>query len=305
MSTGIRRLIIEQIELAIENIQRAGSAEQKHHAVHECRKAFKKIRALLRLVRDNVSYYKEENVFFRDLGRQIADLRNAAALVEAIDNLYNQFESKLYKSAFQNLENQLVQHKIDLANHHFKVDHTLAKIRDMLEAKLVDFKTRPLEINDFNELESNIKRVYKRGKQAMSRAQGNRGLHEFHEWRKRAKYLRYQLTVLHRIWPGMLKVLKQELHILTDLIGNDHDLYLLEHISGDFEDPFTDTSEQSLFKALIVHSHATLQKHALLIGEKFYFDSPSTFWARLELYSKNHQQLLIDDALPPLNELEL
>lgn len=114
-SEGLKRLMIKECKTALESIESAGTFEEKHEAVHEARKAFKKIRACLRLVRDEINYYKEENKFFRDLGREISDIRDATANIEALKMLEDQYDSEIYENAFNDLEKELYKNREALA----------------------------------------------------------------------------------------------------------------------------------------------------------------------------------------------
>ena len=49
---GIKRIVKEQIDQALEQLRE--SPEGRNEAVHDARKRFKKIRAVLRLVRDEI-----------------------------------------------------------------------------------------------------------------------------------------------------------------------------------------------------------------------------------------------------------
>ena len=51
-----------------------------------------------------------------------------------------------------------------------------------------------------------------------------------HEWRKRAKDLRYQLQFLCKAWPGVIDAAVAEAHDLGDILGDDHDLALLRQL---------------------------------------------------------------------------
>jgi CHAD domain-containing protein len=50
----------------------------------------------------------------------------------------------------------------------------------------------------------------------------------FHEWRKRVKDLSYHLQMLNPIWPEQICAAASELKELSDYLGDDHDLVLLE-----------------------------------------------------------------------------
>jgi hypothetical protein len=77
---NIRRILRDQMDRALESL--TGPHEgSRDEAVHETRQSFKKIRAVLRLVRPVIDEksYREENTCFRD--RRRADLEQEALLL--------------------------------------------------------------------------------------------------------------------------------------------------------------------------------------------------------------------------------
>ena len=82
----IQRIAEEQLEKAVAEIQ--DGELDRHEAVHQVRKRFKKIRGLIRLVRPAFEKtYQRENAMFRDAGREISAVRDAQSLIEAFDRL--------------------------------------------------------------------------------------------------------------------------------------------------------------------------------------------------------------------------
>src|SRR6056297_2462572 len=83
---SIRRIVQFEIDGAIDDL--TGGQPDVHEAIHEARKHFKKIRAVLRLVRKQLGeVYRRENAWFRDAGREFSDERDAQAMLEAFDAL--------------------------------------------------------------------------------------------------------------------------------------------------------------------------------------------------------------------------
>ena len=70
-SDSMRRIAAEQIEGAIAQVRRK---DDLNDGIHEARKHFKRIRALLRLARGALptETYISENQFYRDLGRLLS-----------------------------------------------------------------------------------------------------------------------------------------------------------------------------------------------------------------------------------------
>ena len=65
------------------------SGAEPEEVVHDARKRFKKIRAVLRLVRGGIDrrVFDRENVRFRDAGRPLSEVRDVGVLVQALDRL--------------------------------------------------------------------------------------------------------------------------------------------------------------------------------------------------------------------------
>ena len=99
-SAGIRRIAIERIEY-IETWL-TDDTNEREKAVHEARKSFKRLRALLRLIRYGISDvdYKRENLCFRDASRLLSGARDSAVMLETFDKLPLLFESEWQADAF-------------------------------------------------------------------------------------------------------------------------------------------------------------------------------------------------------------
>src|SRR5436190_24224574 len=84
---GTRRVARRELEKARRTLRDRGSGEDER--VHEVRRSLKKVRALLRLVRDGVGddHYHRENERVRDAARPLTTVRDAKVLLGALDKL--------------------------------------------------------------------------------------------------------------------------------------------------------------------------------------------------------------------------
>lgn len=303
-SEGLKKLMIEECQTAITNIKNADSGEKKHEAVHEARKAFKKIRACLRLVRDEIDYYSEENRYFRDLGREISEIRDATAHIEALKLLKKQYESELYKNSFAKLREQLLSRRAEMSKVIFEKENRLGVIYESVGKKIKKIPDWPLDIESFEDIRPSIKRTYSRGLNGLEESSESGKIEDFHEWRKRVKYLRYQIDILNRLWPQLFETYEDELHDLTDLTGFLHDMHNLHRIASELDNPFKDDEERILFNALTDKQQSYLKNHALMKGRKFYTDTPSSFCDKLEVYWKIHQKEIENQKLPQKKHLQ-
>src|ERR1044071_9440613 len=83
---AIARIVREQIARAREQLMDRKAPIEKR--VHDARKRFKEIRAVLRLVREPFgAQFDVENAWYRDAGRTLASAGDADAVLEALGKL--------------------------------------------------------------------------------------------------------------------------------------------------------------------------------------------------------------------------
>jgi hypothetical protein len=98
---GVRRIARGQLELATELV-RGDHGDDHGAAVHDARKALKRLRALVRLSRDAIGQerYQAENVTFRDVGRSLSSARDAEVMLQTLDELANRFAHEVPAGAW-------------------------------------------------------------------------------------------------------------------------------------------------------------------------------------------------------------
>lgn len=129
-----------------------------------------------------------------------------------------------------------------------------------------------------------LKRVYKRGRKRLAQAYADPSVENFHEWRKRAKYWRYQLRILRNLWPAMLNPLRESLHDLSDYLGDDHDLAELRARVQQDDIAFNSPESRQTLLALIDQRRAKFRTLARPIGERAYVEKPKHYVRRMAGY---------------------
>src|SRR5205085_153720 len=121
---------------------------------------------------------------------------------------------------------------------------------------------------------------------AFGAAAGDPTIENLHEWRKQAKYLRYQLEILRPVWPERMGELADEADRMGDLLGDDHDLAVLRQLLTDDPGRFPEAGDREVLLALIDRRRAELEQEATLLGERFFQDRPRDFARPLKGYWK-------------------
>ena len=113
-------------------------------------------------------------------------------------------------------------------------------------------------------------------------APGHTAAEVFHTWRKRAKYLRYQLELLGPAWPAVLDATSDELHRLTDLLGDGNDATQLAAAPALAQRGME--SVASFMTSLCTAHRDGLWRRAVDLGTRLYAEPPKPFVDRVGVY---------------------
>jgi CHAD domain-containing protein len=273
---GIRRIARTQLEEVFDQV-RSIPKGNVDDGVHEARKAFKRLRATVRLSRGAIgdATYKRENVAFRDAGRRLSDVRDASVLVETVEDLEKR-DADL-NGAMANLCERLEgERKQAIESLEGNKAVVAAVIADTEKAQLRT-ATWEFETDGFDALEPGLRRIYRRGRKAMQRAEEDPSDENLHQWRKRVKDLWHAEQILEPASPKKLKKLAKRTHAVADLLGDDHDLaelrlYVVSHRIG-----FDEGAEQAALLTAIDTRREKLQRKAFRAGSKLYKRRPRRF----------------------------
>jgi CHAD domain-containing protein len=261
---GLRRIVREQLQGALEQAQQLARDE----AIHDARKRLKRVRALLQLVRPVVkkSLYKYQNAALRDVARPLAELRDAAVLIETIGSVAQD-------DALAAARQELTARKRSLDEQN-PLDSAAASIQAAL-ARVSAWTDVP---NRWASVGKGLKRTYRQTRRAYADAVRQPTVEKRHEWRKQAKYLRHQLETLQPLCPEILEELAKQAEKLGKLLGDDHNLALLRQtlpsVSG-----YGDHEE---VLAAIDRRRDELLQEACELAERFFQDSPKQFERRIK-----------------------
>ena len=277
---GVKRIAREQLKKAESEIE--NEEMDRHETVHQVRKRFKKLRGLIRLVRPAFEKtYQEENANYREIGRDLSAVRDAQSMIEAFDRLVEQPESA-EGTPFGGVRGHLLERRTQIAGEQSDVTETLASMTKDIESAKERLKDWELKDKGFEAIAGGFEMTYARGQIAMENAAGNKAaIEEFHEWRKRVKYHWYHCRLLVNVWKPLMKARWNQAKVLSDLLGNDHDLSLLDQLLIEHEQDLPSALEVAAFRELIQSSQKTIRRQAFLIGARLYADKPKHLSRRL------------------------
>ena len=296
VSDGITRNVRRQIEKALKHLGAKGKPSQRgvsqNEAVHEVRKCFKRVRAALRLVREELGddLYHEENFCFRDAARPLTLVRDAEVLVETADKLAPQLPGAIRSGAFAKIHEALLANRRDVTRRILDEDKAFAAVKKMATLALARLPNWRIEHDGWAAVESGLRRVYRTGHRALALAAENPSVENLHEVRKQAKYLWHGLQLLEDGWTDSEKDLVDQAHKLSTLLGEDHDLAILRETLA--ADPLAYGGHGVLKNvfAVIDRGREQLERQAFALGQEIYKDPPKVFTSRIEALM-NYQEV--------------
>lgn len=224
VADGVRAVAKDQLDRALEAID--ADDVDVHESVHEARKRCKKVRALLRLVRDDVpDTYEARNAELRDTARLVSAERDVGAHVETHDLLAASFGEDAL-APYAAVRDQLVELRDGPVEE--RITDRLGEVRERLATVRWQVDGWELPEGDaVDVLRDGYERTYRRARERWRDALDEPTSHGWHEWRKRVKYNRYHTNLLQQAWPPVMELREELLHDLTDDLGDDNDLWEL------------------------------------------------------------------------------
>jgi len=276
VDAGFRRIVLEQIDSALEHLQ--GPLDQRQRAVHETRKSFKRIRALLRLLRPQLGeVFERENARIRDLSALLSPYRDADAMLETLEKLHQALpeliDDALYDAAHASLLRSREQVVEDAAGYPDAARQVCAGLGQARSG----VANWPLP-NSVEQVQNLLRKTYKRARKAFGQACDSGDVEDFHTWRKRVKDLLYQSQILRDTSLALPKSFRKSLDGFAELLGDHHDLTVFEELLAQPE-VFADQQHASEVLELVRGRRLQLQEDAIHSGGELFALPAKQFFA--------------------------
>ncbi len=275
----LRRLVDEHLRHAQSEAAVAGDPEAR---VHEIRRALKKARAVLRLGRAAFgSVRKSESDAIRDVARRLSDHRDATAVLEVFATNAERFATPVEPAALSAFDACLKTRRDDIYTQTESVEAELTGVAAALGGVRDRLAVAEVDGRGFEAVEPGLRSSYRAGRRAARAAARKEDPEVMHAWRKRAKDLRYQLSVIEPVYPEILGAYRQQAHALTDLLGEHQDFDVLATAARSAD--LRPKDRQRLQQAC-TRRQAKLRALALPLGKRIYADKPTPWVDRLHTW---------------------
>lgn len=272
----LRRVASGQLDIALEGLN---GHPPEPEGIHDARKALKRGRALLRVSRHLLGReaFQRETRTLRDAGRTLSDARDAEVLAETAESLGSDGQDSLPAGALDRLRDA-VEPQPDP-----EPEAGPAEARSMISeaSSRVPAWTLPPP-GEPARLGPGIQRIYRQGRKALRRLRKKPDDEHWHELRKRSKDLWHSAELLEASRPKRMRKLAKRAHRLSSLLGDDHDLAVLQERVRERPAQF-EPGELELIGELIDRRRSGLQRKAWRLAKRLYKLKPGKFVRRLDL----------------------
>ncbi|KQT66153.1 MULTISPECIES: CHAD domain-containing protein [unclassified Aureimonas] len=288
LDAELTRIAEEQLTKAAAELSGGGD---RHEAIHDVRKRFKKLRALFRLMRSgDPALLRAENARLRDAARALSAVRDRAALIESLDALEAHFGSDVATDAFRPARAELerrrdaaVEAEGDLGA---KIATTLATIEECRAALSAAAFQRPLKRAPLIVAEG-IHHTQRAARHALGEAATSGEAEAFHALRKHAKDHAAHLGLLLDLWPAAMRTAREAAAAIGDDLGLDHDYALLRAEMIAEPSAFGSEADRSVVLGLMDRRQGVLRAASLTSARRLFAESPKAAAARFERLARD------------------
>jgi CHAD domain-containing protein len=275
---AVRRLCRRRIEAALKSLE----GRNRVKAVHNVRREIKKLRAILRLMRGEIgkgAYRRSVNTL-RAAADRLTSVRDAHIRLQAFEALTSQYKRRVPARPFPEIKRALRRNCRMVERTYFK-NHSVVKLKKILRKAGRQVGGLKIKSDGWAAIAPGLEKGYRRGRAALAMVRVAPSPEHFHDWRKRVKELWHQIRLLRSMRPKELGVAANELESLGELLGDDHDLFMLQvFLAGKFKNKEAADGLDELIRARQQGLHSV----ALELGANCYSENPDVFRRRLGNY---------------------
>ncbi len=287
-------MALEQADIVIDRLSAPPDGDLRV-AIHEARKAIKRLRTIVRLLEGQLgdrSTEREQDAL-RAAAALMAGARDAEVLLETLDGLVERHRGRLAGRP------GVLSLRLQLAAERGSAERELLapaqRLRVVEELRLFRARAAAWELAEGDGIgvaEQGLRRIYRQGRRRFRRAARKHGgrMRTMHQWRKRVKDLRYAAETLQRRGgkadedrrgARRLARLAKSADRLGEVLGEEHDLAVLgEWVSAHGAAAGAGRKTRRRLQRTIDERRKHLRRRALREGAKLYRRRPGEFVSR-------------------------
>ncbi len=270
LDSEIRRILTEQNHRALFLLEHWQNNPRER--VHAARQTFKRLRALLHLIRPGARYvYEVENSFYRDLARSLAYVRDTEAVIEALAILEQELTDPELRESLQLVRTRLRQRAArELADPVLDVPQRVRSVCDSLRHAARRLDRTPLPDVNRKTLRTAVRKTLRRCEEGFGQVLITGAAPDFHAWRRDVKYAWHQTQLLQELMPEWATAHGPPLGRLGKLLGHSQDLTVLDALLQEQPDELGIDDRVAQLRMVILDHRDSAQAEARRLGARIF-----------------------------------
>jgi CHAD domain-containing protein len=283
------RLISQSAQdIGVEQIDRvlAGFSDKtgRGTAVHDARKATKRLRALLHLIKPGLTKgtFAAIEAQIKQIAHALAGARDAQAMLDTVRKLEGHKGAARVKPVTAALRDNL---QAKCAEAERGLDGAASnKLRKQLKDAKAAFANLTLEPDEFEIVAATFAADYQKARRAFKHAYRVAEDEAFHDWRKYVQRHWRQLLLVAPSWPKAMRPHVALARTLSEILGEDHDLYVLAGLVKQNADTLGTRDEVEAYISLCHTRQTELRRAAHDLGVRLLAEKPGSLARRVTAY---------------------
>lgn len=238
-----------------------------HRALHGARKRLKRLRGLLRLVREgDAGFFRRENARYRDVARSLATARDAGALVETVERFMAEAADVAVVRDLALVREALVRRRDRLMREAASAgDGVPAAIRALEEGReaLAQLALPAGRKASARLVAGGVGDTFAGARKSLKRARKGTDPEHFHDLRKAVKYHWMHLGLVGGLWPGKTGRRRQAMKALGERLGELNDIDVMRAVMAAEGEAIATPGHAAVFLGLLERKEATLRAECL------------------------------------------
>ena len=165
----------------------------------------------------------------RTIARGLAPARDAPALLDAIDKLFGDAEDDTRSNSDPGLA-RLAARTPAIGRAQSRKQRRVRRHRGDLPALRPAMAGLAVYPDGFQSVAKGLRQSYRGGRKALAKAFASGSDEDFHEWRKTLQHHWRHMQLLTPCWPSELSARVEISRSLSQILGDDHDIAMLQHL---------------------------------------------------------------------------
>lgn len=228
MPQNAGKRLVEAIGKQLERIEYFSSAENisPNLAVHELRKTFKRMRALLKFYNDFPDEFPTEfSTQIKYFGRSLSVMRETFVNLQLFEKV-TATNTLIAERKIKNAKEKLTDRNKEIIERGFFESETYLPMQKFAGNLQLQMESVAISLPSVNQIIGQLEYSYRQSYNINLKLDPDSDAIIIHELRKKLKQLYYQFDFIRYVHPRFFRLKTYHLNNITEQLGEDHDLFV-------------------------------------------------------------------------------